>query len=216
MKERFVTSERELRHNWIRLWSIVGANGNPIETLTKIQNHYQEPHRHYHTLDHITDCLNEYYPISIFTDLPAATEMAIWLHDVVYDPTKTDNEKRSAQFAEELLTTAGLNQAFSSEVRKRILVTQHTYIPKTADERYMVDIDLAIFGKPETEFENYEENIRKEYAFVPEDIFTVARSKILVSFITRPTIYQTHIFFRNYEEQALLNLNRSFSRLTEL
>src|SRR6267154_3390666 len=62
---------------------------------------YTAPGRHYHNLRHIEDCLGA---LAAVNDLSAAereilTE-TIWWHDVVYDPTRADNEELSARLAE--------------------------------------------------------------------------------------------------------------------
>ena len=63
--------------------------------------HTPRPDRHYHNLAHIRDCLVELAHVDGLSDAEREilTE-AIWWHDVVYDPTRSDNEELSAQLAE--------------------------------------------------------------------------------------------------------------------
>jgi predicted metal-dependent HD superfamily phosphohydrolase len=72
-----------------------------------------------------------------------------------------------------------------------------------------------VLGKPEKEFDAYEVGIRKEYDWVPLADFCTGRSKILQSFINRPSIYLTEIFRDKYESAARKNLERSIKRLKE-
>jgi len=77
----------------------------------------------------------------------------------------------------------------------------------------MVDIDLSIFGQVAERFWNYERQIRREYEWVPEDIFATKRAEILEKFLSRPRIFSTEIFFSKYEAQARSNLKESVARL---
>ena len=49
---------------------------------------YQEPHRRYHTLEHIMEVLERVTGTEV--------ELACWFHDVIYDTKASDSEARSA------------------------------------------------------------------------------------------------------------------------
>ena len=55
--------------------------------LDEIAQAYREPHRHYHTLDHIADLLTLLGRHGKGTADRDALELAILFHDIVYDPT---------------------------------------------------------------------------------------------------------------------------------
>jgi predicted metal-dependent HD superfamily phosphohydrolase len=61
---------------------------------------YAASNRHYHNLAHIEDCLAQLAQVNGLSaaEREILTE-AIWWHDVVYDPTRSDNEELSAQLA---------------------------------------------------------------------------------------------------------------------
>ena len=63
------------------------------------------------------------------------------------------------------------------------------------------------------EFDEYEQNIRREYSWVPEDQFRQGRSAILQMFLDRDSIYLTDFFKGKYESQARENLQRSIDAL---
>ena len=88
-----------------------------------------------------------------------------------------------------------------------ILATKHNR-PVSGDAALLVDIDLAILGKPADEFDRYDAAIRQEYAWVSEEAYRAGRSKVLQSFLDRTTIYQTEFFRNLYEAQARTNLQR--------
>lgn len=62
--------------------------------------HYSEPHRRYHNLIHISSMFTNL--IANYSNLNELSKnyihAAISFHDVIYDPTRTDNEERSIQF----------------------------------------------------------------------------------------------------------------------
>lgn len=58
-------------------------------------------------------------------------------------------------------------QSIIDQVQQLILITAHQTMPQTIDEKIIVDVDLAIFGATPQRFAEYEQQIRKEYSWVP-------------------------------------------------
>jgi predicted metal-dependent HD superfamily phosphohydrolase len=174
---------------------------------------YSEPHRRYHTGDHIEACLSEFDHIRNVCESPDQVECALWLHDVVYDPRASDNEEMSALLAMEMLSESECPESAANQVRELILVTKHVQPPKSMDARLMVDIDLAILGQPSAIYDIYEKNIRAEYRWVPEESYRTGRSKILRGFLQRPSIFFTERFEEIYGSQARKNLENSLQAL---
>ena len=181
----------------------------------ELQAMYSEPHRHYHNMGHIRHCLRELQEVRERCDDPVAVEVAIWFHDCVYEPTRHDNEKRSAQVAAEMLQRMGADDLFVNRVKSLIVATQHVDVPCGNDQQFLVDIDLAILGRPQEEFDHYELAIRKEYAHVPHSAFKKGREAILRSFLERRAIFNTQHFQDKYEATARSNLRKSIRQLTE-
>lgn len=82
-----------------------------------------------------------------------------------------------------------------------------------ADLALFLDIDLSILGAPEPVFDQYEVNVRREYAFVPEEAFRAGRAKVLKSFADRPAIYFSGEGQSRWDAQARRNLARSLAQL---
>ena len=85
---------------WRRLWTALGAqtiNGGLFNQLVRA---YGEPQRHYHTLQHLRECLAHWEAASALARRPEEVELALWFHDAVYDPRRSDNEARSAEWAQ--------------------------------------------------------------------------------------------------------------------
>jgi predicted metal-dependent HD superfamily phosphohydrolase len=199
----------ELRLWWERAFGPVREPG----PFGELEAAYRAPGRHYHDLRHVHHCLKEAQLVSDRLVDPTTVIAAIFYHDAVYDPTRSDNEERSADLAEGHLRALGKSRAFIVEVRELILDTRHQVSPESNDGQYLVDIDLAILGAPAAEFDGYERAIRQEYAHVPEDAFRAGRAKILQSFVDRPRIYGTDVFHDRYEGAARANLARSLAAL---
>lgn len=193
-------------HDWLRLCGRLGMQSGVLAIWRELERHYREPHRAYHNLDHIGECLSEFEAVRSCACAPNAVELAIWFHDAIYDPRAQDNEERSAQLAGDLLEPMGLPDVSIHEVRSLILVTRHTAPPTTPDASLLTDIDLAILGQPPGRFAAFEQQIRQEYSWVPPSEFAAGRAMILRGFLDRPTIYSTPTFRQKYEQRARTNL----------
>ncbi len=199
---------------WRRLRSPSGLTETYEDyALIRLVAEYYQPGRFYHTMDHIEHCIAEFDGARHLAMRPAEVEFALWFHDAIYDPLKKDNEEQSVLFALEIGRECGVPEDFLQRVGALIMETKHPSLPDNDDGRLIVDIDLAILGQPEDVFDKYEENIRKEYSFVPEDVFRSKRAEILHSFLDRPSIYCTEFFRKKYEVQARRNLQRSIQKL---
>jgi predicted metal-dependent HD superfamily phosphohydrolase len=169
---------------------------------------YSEGHRHYHNLQHLSECLGEFDRIKDAAHDPSALEFAIWFHDAIYKPRASDNEERSADLAKESLRERG---ELSDAVATLILATKTHIATSHPDALLLIDIDLAILAQPRARFDEYEQQIRQEYAWVPKIIFKPKRAAILRGFLDRPRLYQTEFFFERYEQPARANIERSLA-----
>lgn len=75
------------------------------------------------------------------------------------------------------------------------------------------DADLSILGAQPARFQEYEAQVRSEYAWVADAIFRPTRAKILREFLGRPRLYGTVHFQERYEAQARRNLQNSLGYL---
>jgi predicted metal-dependent HD superfamily phosphohydrolase len=198
---------------WTRLWQKASGQGEGSSWFEVLATHYGESHRHYHTARHIVECLAEFDSASHLATEPGAVELALWFHDVIYDTRAADNEEQSALVAQRCLEETGAEPELQAAVRDLVLVTKTHEGSTHPDAPLLMDIDLSILGAGEERFFEYEDQIRREYAWVPEDIFRSKRAEILERFLTREAIYRTPKFFETHEKQARLNLRASLERL---
>ena len=198
---------------WTDLWSRLGAQGDGLSVFTRLAAAYAEPARAYHTAEHVQDCLAE-FDLGRATALrPDEVEAALWIHDAVYLPGHPENEERSAQLARTAFAGAGAPAEAADRIAALVLATRHHSIPKDPDATLVCDIDLSILGRAEEAFDRFEQQIRREYAWVPEPVYRNARSEILRGFLQRHSIYQTRHFRDRYETPARENLTRVLKQL---
>jgi len=198
---------------WTTLWKSLGNPDGNERWLRRLQALYQEPHRHYHTLKHVTDCFEEFDAVKSQAKDSAAVELAIWFHDAFYNPSAGDNEEQSARLAKECLGEARLGAGLITKVESFVIATKHHEVNDDPDCSLMLDIDLSILGKSSERFAQYEEQIRTEYSWVPREVFASKRAEILENFLERKQIYRTEAFRAKYEESARRNLRDSVNRL---
>ena len=78
-------------------YSVSPADAYPV--FDRLVSAYSEPHRFYHTLEHLSEMFKVAARLSDAADNAAPVQLGIWFHDAVYDPRVTDNEERSAALA---------------------------------------------------------------------------------------------------------------------
>lgn len=198
---------------WRQLWQALGITLLEDRSWTELQALYREPTRAYHTLHHIAECLNRFDEVCHLARHPLEMELALWLHDVIYDTHRSDNEEASAQWAQSHLLAAGVAAEIVQRVVELIHLTKHVDEPTDEDGALLLDIDLAILGADPERFAEYETQVRQEYQWVPWPAFCTGRSKILRAFLQRPSIYRTDFFRERLETQARINLAASLVRM---
>jgi len=193
--------------------ALVEIGAGPAPTLfEQLEVLYAQPDRHYHNRKHVEECLEALDQHMRLAERPAEVELAIWFHDAVYDSRKADNEERSAELAATVLTTLAVAHDSVRRIGSMILATK-AHLASGPDAQLLLDIDLGILGQPPDVFAGYDESIRREYAWVPEDRYRAGRISVLRGFLDRPRIYATEPFRNLYENQARINLEARLSRL---
>jgi predicted metal-dependent HD superfamily phosphohydrolase len=205
-----------LQQAWASLAYSLGAPADLGERVRRLlEDRYGEAHRAYHTLDHIAQVLDTVDTLAAagepVQDL-AAIRLAAWFHDAVYDPRRSDNEFASADLAGEVLEDWPLDAARRRRVRRLILATAD-HIARTADERVLVDADLAILASDPQDYQAYIRAIRYEYAWLPEETFRAGRAAFLEGMCAREHLFATATMRTQAEIQALRNLQAELDDL---
>ena len=197
---------------WRAAWQALGGNGaEPLHAALLAR--YAEPHRAYHTQQHLAECLALFDTVRGLAERPAEVEIALWFHDALYDVHRHDNEAQSADWAHAALLEAAAAPDAASRVAALVLATRHSVAPQTPDEQLLVDIDLSILGAAPARFAVYEAQIRAEYAHVQPALFNEKRGAILAGFLARPRLYGNEALHRRFEAPARRNLARALAAL---
>ena len=168
-----------------------------------IATHYNEPQRAYHTLKHIQQLFGQFEQIKDKLYQPHIIALALYYHDVIYDPRRSDNELKSAEYAVESLSP------YLSAHQLDKLVDED----KVSDAAYLLDMDLSILGAPWSEYRQYTQAVRQEYAHVIKENYRVGRIAVLEKLLTHPMLYLTDYYYTRLEEQARDNIKRDITLL---
>jgi len=182
------------------------------QLLAELTAAYSEPHRRYHTLQHIESCLRELGKHRPHAVQPTEIRWALLFHDAIYDARRSDNEARSADWACRVMQELQRPDDEIARMRKMILATAHAATAETPDEALLLDIDLSILAADEATFDEYDRAIRVEYEWVPEEAYRAGRSKVLEGFLKRDRIFQTAAY-RQQEPAARRNIERALAKL---
>ena len=205
----------DLEQRFMRALGEAGAERAGEALFDELLARYGEAHRRCHTILHVEACLGYLAWYRDSARHPERVELALWFHDAVYDPRASDNERQSAQLARARLAELGLPQAVVDDIEVHVLATaRHSHgLP---DTDLVVDLDLSILGAPARRFERFEQEIREEYAHVPDLAFANGRRAVLSGFLARPEIYRVPALREELEQRARRNLERRVYELAEL
>jgi predicted metal-dependent HD superfamily phosphohydrolase len=175
---------------------------------------YGEPHRRYHTGDHLTAVLDVVDDLAAHAGDADTVRLAAWFHDAVYDPRRADNEERSARLAERMLADTDLTPGIATEVARLVRLTEtHDPAARDRDGEVLCDADLAVLaGEPAT-YAAYAAAVREEYGFVPDAAFARGRADVLRRMLARPVIFRTPPARARFEERARHNIETELSLL---
>jgi len=201
-------------------WDLTLSELEVIPTLwtedlwNQIQESYQEPHRHYHTLKHIEEVLQNidmlfdhyrcYSDLSNHTVPRGLVRLATFFHDIVYDvKDSAGSVKTSAGVAEHAAIFMGLSNKHGDMVRELVQLTElHEINPsiKIASwyQKIFLDSDMAILGSEPDVYLEYIESVRKEYCppYSNED-FRLGRTSFLKG------IENKRLFYTDMMEEKL-------------
>ena len=183
---------------------------------------WTEPARRYHTTRHLVEmfgALEELEEAGEIDDRQGSVaRLAAWFHDAIYDPAARSgsNEADSAALARNTLQKLGIGDKDIDAIDRliRLTASHDADVAEPVDAAFH-DADLWILSAPEDRFDGYCDQVRAEYADVPDTAYRHGREAILEPLLHRDTIYRTSRALDGWETPARINLGRELARLRE-
>lgn len=209
-----------LKKRFTELLLAIGASIKQANTAwEELSTLYQEKGRAYHSLSHISHMLDLMDEHISEKSRSIELELAIWYHDVIYDPLSKENEVRSADLAKRRLSSYSILSDESLESIYLLILSTQGHTARIDGEgrlqnEWMLDLDLSILGAEKEGYKLYTQQIRQEYhMYSPED-YKMGRSQVLKSFLQRKEIYFSDLFKQLFEEKARENLRNEIEDLS--
>jgi predicted metal-dependent HD superfamily phosphohydrolase len=202
-----------LHDRWLTL---AGITPESIRLGDELIARWAEPHRRYHTLDHLVRVLDGVDEFGEHAEDVAAVRYAAWFHDAVYDggAASADNEELSAQLAETELPVLGVPEQQVAEVARLVRLTKgHAVTDGDRNGAVLCDADLAVLGGDAAAYGAYAEAIRQEYAEVPDELFRPGRAAVLRGLLELPQLFRTPVAVEKYDAKARANLSAEIAEL---
>ena len=182
---------------------------------------YEEPHRRYHTVRHLTEVLDVVDELASEADDLDAVRLAAWFHDAVYESgaghaaDDVSNEEASALLAELVLANLGVPALRVAEAARLVRLTEkHAADSGDRNASVLFDADLAILAAEPSRYEQYTQAVREEYREIPEELFRPGRAQILGALLQAPALYRTPAAYARFESRARANVTAEIARLT--
>jgi predicted metal-dependent HD superfamily phosphohydrolase len=182
-----------------------------LECWRELETAYTSRARYYHNLEHLEQLLTELDPVKAQVGELDTLLFAIFYHDIVYKPTKSNNEQQSA-----LLFKKRISQTSFPRLEACIQQIEATKDHKPSldhDTNILLDLDLSILGKSPKAYQTYRENIRKEFGVYPDFVYRKGRKQVLEDLLARASIFKTDFFKAAYEQQARENIRLELDQL---
>lgn len=167
---------------------------------------WSQAHRHYHDTRHLAHLLTALTQLD--PEVEPSVALAAWFHDAVYRGEPGDDERASAELAEQELRRAGLPAATIAEVVRLVLLTiDHQPAPDDHRGIALVDADLAILGQPPGRYLMYLNGVRAEHPNLSDDAFEIARRRVVEALLSQQGLYRSQMAQQLWLDRARENLS---------
>jgi len=157
-------------------------------TVEEIEKRHSEPHRHYHTLEHINFMINGIYELFDRKIISGNDKdillVAAVFHDIIMEIGKDNNEKQSADFL--LNNTEFVDEFQQNDINKAFDIILDTSDHDTSNDlsKLFCDLDMAIISDSSfTELLKYEKQVYLEFQKYPYNAYKKGRLKFLRSML---------------------------------
>jgi len=147
---------------------------------------WNESHRSFHNLDHLTDIIDQinesFESGDIGVEKAEKLILTALFHDIVYEPTRQDNEERSAEFLINLCEDKQNPDIL--EIRDAILDTK-THRSSTPLSESFNRFDMRIVERDFDQLLKWEQGIHEEYSVYGNEMYKEGRLKFLESLLDK-------------------------------
>ena len=197
----------DLKQTFVNLARRYSADEQIIhDSWSEIADHYSKKDRYYHNLEHLSNMLGELRDVENRITAFEAVLYALYYHDIIYDPSKGDNEEKSAELASQRLLQLNVPSEAIAKCLKLILATKTHSVSDDPDINFFCDADLSILGAEPNRYSKYTQDIKNEYSIYPSVIFKSGRKNVLNHFLKMERIFKSDHFHDKYESCARRNL----------
>ena len=163
-----------------------------------IENYYNEDTRYYHTLTHIHDLLVLFHQFNSIITQKSVVFLSIIFHDIIYNPKAADNEEKSAELFQTLMTSFLPIDIITIVLDFIIATKSHQLSSNNINLKLFLDFDMSIFSTDRSIYIKYANSIRNEYIHVDFEVYCVKRSEFLRSMLLPSyQIYHSEYFKEN-------------------
>ncbi|CAD8206455.1 unnamed protein product [Paramecium pentaurelia] len=189
----------ELKNEWLS----VSDNLYWFESI--LVDYYSQPQRHYHTLRHIYDMLQQLKGAKNIKNVKLAT----FFHDVIYYPKINDNEEKSSflfqQYAQECNIDSQIISTFILKTKSHQI--DGLLLPEDDLQDLMIFLDADMSILESDAYHIYAKDIRQEYSHFSDQDYKTGRIAVLQKFL------QSKIFNLRNEEKARKNIKEEIEIL---
>ena len=155
------------------------------DSINNILQRWNEPHRHYHNLNHLfklfdgIDEIENSHRIQDVDDMKEKLEVIALFHDVIYDPMSSSNEDDSADFFSRMVPDNGI----TLDIYKAILDTDYGKQREPTSEMSRIfrwlDWELPLYGSSFYDLLVAEKQLLRENQFVSYDVYKKKRVEFI-------------------------------------
>jgi predicted metal-dependent HD superfamily phosphohydrolase len=195
----------------------LGADAAAVGWRDRVLAMYDEGTRHYHDRRHV--CWVVRHIATIAADHPVndldAVVAAGFFHDAIYDITRHDNERASADLAATALDELGWEPDRIEHVAAMIEATAgHELAGVDHDTAVLLAADLAVLAAEPARYLDYVAAVRREYASVDDDGWRQGRGAVLRALLDRSHLFAPELTLDTWERRARANLTAELATLT--
>lgn len=209
-KEEYITESSE--HYYMQVV--------PETIKLELRKRYSAKGRHYHTWNHIKEMFRGLELIDEALECLPAVVLAIIFHDSVFDPKRGDSEARSIGLMRRLCKNVGHQYWIERADTLIAATTEHHSLPqgwdRNGDAGYFLDLDLAILGAGAERYQEYLQQVRKEYRHLSAQEWRTGRRSFVQAALAKAeagVLFHTDWGRANFQPAAVINLRQELAAL---